>query len=156
MHFLAQKEYIIMNPRLLKKITQQQNNVAQFIDSMRDIFSKTPNESEKINRFEVFDTLLLLATYAQPEMLEHEFQSVLPQNEGEDTLSYLCEKLREINGFCSGSFSDEHGTYQDLFSEIKFPTSEKKQAARDLLSKAISEIIFEKTNTESNRLSISK
>ncbi|HHF7367471.1 TPA: hypothetical protein ACPSKY_002605 [Legionella bozemanae] len=140
-----------MDARLLEKITREKAKIAQFIDSMRDIFEKTPDEYEKANRLEVFDTLLLLATYAQAEELENEFQIALPNNEHNDSVTYLCQQLREINGFCQCSFSDKHSVYQDLFAEI---TPEKKQAVRDLLSKEISELIFEKTNTGSIRFGI--
>ncbi|MCW8397998.1 hypothetical protein OQJ26_04230 [Legionella sp. PATHC038] len=145
-----------MNKCLLKKIEREKNKIEHFIDSMRDFFSKTHDESERNNRLEVFDTLLLLATYAQADALENEFQSVLPQNERGEAINYLCQELREINGFCQGSFSDEHDVYRDLFSEIKFPTAEKKHAVRKLLSATITELIFEKTNTPSNRLGASK
>lgn len=148
--FLNQKENT-MDARLLEKITREKAKIAQFIDSMRDIFEKTPDEYEKANRLEVFDTLLLLATYAEAEELENEFQIALPNNEHNDSITYLCQQLREINGFCQCSFSDEHSVYQDLFAEI---TPEKKQAVRDLLSKEISELIFEKTNTGSIRFGI--
>lgn len=148
--FLNQKENT-MDARLLEKITREKAKIAQFIDSMRDIFEKTPDEYEKANRLEVFDTLLLLATYAQAEELENEFQIALPNNEHNDSVTYLCQQLREINGFCQCSFSDKHSVYQDLFAEI---TPEKKQAVRDLLSKEISELIFEKTNTGSIRFGI--
>ncbi|WP_237760474.1 MULTISPECIES: hypothetical protein [Legionella] len=141
-----------MNERLLKKIELEKNKIKEFIDSMRCIFSETANEAEKINRLEVLDTLLLLATYAQPDELENEFLSVLPNNERGDTLNYLCQQLREINGFCLGSFSDEHEVYQDLFSNIELSTAEKKQAVRDLLSKNITELIFTETQTMSHRL----
>lgn len=140
-----------MDARLLEKITREKAKVAQFIDSMRDIFENTPDECEKAKRLEVFDTLLLLATYAQAEELENEFQTALPDNELNDSITYLRQQLREINGICQCSFSDEHSVYQDLLAEI---TPEKKQAARDLLSKEISELIFEKTNTRSIRLGI--
>ncbi|WP_412757800.1 hypothetical protein [Legionella bozemanae] len=140
-----------MDARLLEKITREKAKIAQFIDSMRGIFEKTPDEYEKANRLEVFDTLLLLATYAEAEELENEFQIALPNNEHNDSITYLCQQLREINGFCQCSFSDEHSVYQDLFAEI---TPEKKQAVRDLLSKEISELIFEKTNTGSIRFGI--
>lgn len=115
--FLNQKENT-MDARLLEKITREKAKIAQFIDSMRDIFEKTPDEYEKANRLEVFDTLLLLATYAEAEELENEFQIALPNNEHNDSITYLCQQLREINGFCQCSFSDEHSVYQDLFAEI--------------------------------------
>ncbi|WP_131794987.1 hypothetical protein [Fluoribacter gormanii] len=140
-----------MNTRLLKKITRERNKVEHFIDYMRTIFEKTPDTSERANRLEVFDTLLLLATYANVEELENELQSVLPKDENTDTISYMQEHLREINGFCTSSFSDEHEVYKNLFTAI---TPEKKQGVRDLLSKAITELIFEKTNTLSTRLSM--
>ncbi|HHT0592008.1 TPA: hypothetical protein ACTXXA_000562 [Legionella anisa] len=139
-----------MHARLLKKIAREKEKVEHFIDSMRDTFEKTPDEGEKTKRLEVFDTLLLLATYAQAEELESEFQMVLPNNEHNDAITYLCQQLREINGFCQCTFSDEHRVYQDLLAEET--TLEKKQAVRDLLSKTISELIFEKTNTGSIRL----
>ncbi|PWY53825.1 hypothetical protein DGG96_20260 [Legionella qingyii] len=140
-----------MNTRLLKKITRERNKVEHFIDHMRAIFEKTPDTSERANRLQVFDTLLLLATYAKVEELENEFQSVLPKDENTATISYLREHLREINGFCTSTFSDEHEVYKNLFTGI---TPEKKQGVRDLLSKSITELIFEKTNTLSTRLSM--
>ncbi|KTD40487.1 hypothetical protein [Legionella parisiensis] len=140
-----------MDVNLLEKITREKAKIAQFIDSMREVFEKTPDEDEKANRLEVFDTLLLLATYAQAEELENEFQIMLPYNEHSDSITYLCQQLREINGFCQCSFSDQHSVYQDLLAEI---TPEKKQAVRELLSKEISELIFEKTNTGSICLGI--
>ncbi|KTC90548.1 hypothetical protein OQJ18_01130 [Fluoribacter dumoffii] len=142
-----------MNNNLLEKIDGVKTKVEQFIDEIRDIFSQTNDEVEKKNRLEVFDTLLLLATYASPAELEHEFQNVLPHDQG-NTVHYLCQKLREINGFCQNSLSDEHEVYQNLFAEIDFPTESKKQAVRELLSKKISELIFEKTHTNVPNLGI--
>ena len=140
-----------MNTRLLKKITRERNKVGQFIDHMRSLLEKTPDTTERANRLEVFDTLLLLATYAKAEELENEFQSVLPKNENIEALVYLQEHLREINGFCQSSLSDNHEVYRDLFTELSL---EAKQGARDLLSKTITELIFEKTNTQSARLTM--
>ncbi|QLZ69794.1 hypothetical protein FOLKNPGA_02593 [Legionella sp. PC1000] len=141
-----------MNARLLEKIAHEKDKVELFIDSMRDIFERTPDELEKAKRLEIFDTLLLLATYAEAEELENEFQIALPNNEHNDSITYLCQQLREINGFCQCTFSDEHNVYQDLLSEVITP--EKKQAVRELLSKTISELIFEKTNTGTHRLGL--
>ncbi|WP_454781821.1 hypothetical protein [Legionella sp. WA2022007384] len=140
-----------MNARLLKKITRERNKVKQFIDEMRSLLEKTPDTAERANRLEVFDTLLLLATYAKAEDLEHEFQCVLPKNEKANTIVYLQQHLREINGLCQGSLSDDHEVYKDLFADI---ITEKKQSIRDLLSKTITELIFAKTNTPSARLTM--
>lgn len=136
-----------MNARLQNKLSQEKTKVEEFIDSIRVLFMGTPDETERMNRLEVFDSLLLLATYADPHILETEFQEVLPPNENNDTLNYMCQKLREINGICKNALSDEHDIYQNLFSTIKYPTAEKKHAVRNLLSKTISETIFEKTQT---------
>ncbi|QMT60910.1 hypothetical protein [Legionella sp. PC997] len=140
-----------MNTRLLKKITRERNKVEQFIDHTRELFAKTPDISERTNRLDVFDTLLLLATYAKAEELENEFQCVLPNNENVNSIVYLKEHLREINGFCQSTHSDEHEVYKDLFTDL---ASEKKQGVRDLLSKTITELILEKTHTPSARLTV--
>ncbi len=136
----------IMNTELQVKIAFQKNKIEQFINQMRKILSTTPDAIEKENRLEVFDTLLLLATYADSEELEKEFQRSLPQYETDNTINYMCRQLREINGFCKCSLSDEHEVYQDLFTTITLPSTRAKHSARELLSETISKMIIETTN----------
>ncbi len=136
----------IMNTELQVKIALQKNKIEQFINQMRQILSNTPDEVEKENRLEIFDTLLLLATYAAPAELENELKRSLPQYENNSTINYICRKLREINGFCKCSLSDEHEVYQDLFSALTHTSSRTKYSVRELLSETISNLIIETTN----------
>lgn len=136
----------IMNAKLQVKIALQKNKIEQFINQMRQILSSTPDEVEKENRLEIFDTLLLLATYADSAELENEFKRSLPQYETDSTINYICRQLREINGFCKCSLSDEHEVYQDLFSTLTHPSARTKHSARELLSETISSMILETTN----------
>ncbi|MGL5741900.1 MAG: hypothetical protein ACRCXC_04795 [Legionella sp.] len=141
-----------MNARLAKKITEQKAKIEQFIDSIHAVLSSTPDENERNNRLEVFDTLLLLATYADLETLEIEFTNSLPNIDSDKTLNYLRQQLREINGLCKKTLSDDHEVYHDLFSLMTLPTPEKKQALRELLSNNLSQVIFDKTNTVTQTL----
>lgn len=136
----------IMNAELQVKIALQKNKVEQFINQMRQIISKTSDAAEKENRLEIFDTLLLLATYADSEELENELKRSLPQYETDSTIKYMCRQLREINGFCKCTLSDEHEVYQDLFSSITQPSARIKSSARELLGETISKMILETTN----------
>ncbi|KTD09117.1 hypothetical protein Lgra_2352 [Legionella gratiana] len=136
-----------MNTEFQVKIALQKEKIENFISQMRKILSNNDDAVEKENRLEIFDTLLLLATYANSEELEKEFQSSLPLYETDNTINYMCRQLREINGFCKCSLSDEHEVYQDLFSTITFPSARAKNSARELLSQTISRTILEATNT---------
>lgn len=89
-----------MNDRLKQKIEIQKTKVEQFIDEMHQLFMQTADENERNNRLDVFDTLLLLATFVDQQSLEDEFQSTLPMGQYDSTLNYMCQQLREINGFC--------------------------------------------------------
>ncbi|KTD62623.1 hypothetical protein Lsan_1805 [Legionella santicrucis] len=135
-----------MNTELQIKIALQKNKIEKFINQMRKTLSDTPDAAEKENRLVIFDTLLLLATYADSEELEKEFQRSLPQYETDNTINYMCQQLREINGFCKCSFSDEHEVYQDLFNTMTHPSVRAKHFARELLSETISKMIIETTN----------
>ena len=128
------------------KIENYTRQKAESIDKVRRAFVKTKNKEEQFNRNEVFDTLLLVATFANIDELERYIAQMLPMDKPNATVNYIVKQLREINGICTSSFGDNHETYQDLFYSLTFPTLETKQNIRDMLSKSISDMIFEKTN----------
>ncbi|CEG56559.1 hypothetical protein [Legionella fallonii] len=119
----------------------------QFIDSIRAAITKqTLDLGERQKRLETFDALLLKATYASEEELEDGFRKSLPLPH-DPTISFIVRQLREVNGFCNQSFSDEHEGYQSIYNTITFLTSETKRGIREQFSKALTEMVFDKTGT---------
>ncbi|KTC84486.1 hypothetical protein [Legionella brunensis] len=133
--------------KIKEKIAVYRKNYEDFINEINHLFEQTKDPVEKTNRREVFDTLLLLATYASREALEKEFHDLLPLEENNPTLLSICQKLQEINGLCTCTFSDEHEIYQHLLAGSNFLNFEKKEVLRNMLSAEITELILEKTNT---------
>lgn len=122
--------------------------MTDFIDGVHKSLNSTADVKERINRLEVFDSLLLLATYVSAGELEKALSRSLPLEEANPGLTYLCKKLREINGLCTFAFNDSHGIYRALFTNIQFNNFDEKERLRKELSRQLTELIFEKTNTE--------
>jgi hypothetical protein len=119
----------------------------QFIDRVRIAIRKqTPDLKERKYRLDTFDALLLRATYADETALEEGFNQGLPSPD-DPTIVYLRKQLREINGFCKKSFSDEHEGYQNIYNTITYLTPEIKASIRQQFSDALIEMIFDKTGT---------
>lgn len=133
-----------------KAMKEVLNKMAEFIDQIHDFFDKTDDEIERANRQQIFDSLLNLATYSSEKVFEDALSSSLPLEEGNLALQHICQQLREINGLCTCSFSDKHEIYQSLFANIPFDNFESKASLRNALSKELTELIFEKTNTETS------
>ncbi|STX41934.1 Uncharacterised protein [Legionella donaldsonii] len=122
--------------------------MADFIDDVHKSLNDTADVKERAKRQEVFDSLLLLATYTSAIELEKALSRSLPLEEANPGLTYLCKQLREINGLCTFSFSDSHDIYRSLFTNIQFNNFDEKERLRKELSRQLTELIFEKTNTE--------
>src|SRR5947207_2984507 len=116
-----------------QKIEAYTQKKSEFIDKVRGVFNKTVDLKEKQNRLEVFDTLLLAATCKEIEELDQDIALMLPTAQNNTTINCIIQQLREINGFCTCSFSDNHEVYQELFHALAFPTPEAKQNIRDIL-----------------------
>ncbi|WED43552.1 hypothetical protein [Legionella cardiaca] len=135
--------------RVKEKITIYRVQYNQFIDEMRCFFDKTEEPIEKAHRHEVFDTLLLLATYSTAAKFDAELHNLLPLEENNLRLKSMCQRLQELNGVCTCTLSDEHEIYQELFNGVSFLNFDKKDILRHRLSQQITELILEKTNTHS-------
>ncbi|CDZ77012.1 hypothetical protein BN59_01291 [Legionella massiliensis] len=123
------------------KIELYKNDVEQFIDDIRRLFDTTEDLTERANRQGVFDTLLTLATYATPSQLESEFKRTLPR-EADETLNYLRNKLKEINGVCTSTLSTSHELYSGPF--LGFADASTQQAFRNELSDEITRLVLGK------------
>ena len=130
-----------------EKIEAYTQKKSEFIDKVRRVFDKTVDLKEKQNRQEVFDTLLLAATWKEIGDLDRDIALMLPAANSNATINYIIQQLREINGFCTASFSDKHEVYLDLFQSLAFPTLETKQNVRDMLQNSMVTMIFNQTNT---------
>ena len=128
------------------KIESYTRQKGESIDKVRAVFAKANNKQEQSDRNEVFDTLLLAAIFVSKDQLERDMAHMLPMDKPNATINYIAKQLREINGICTASFSDNHEVYQDLFYALAFPTHEARQNIRDMLGRSISDMIFEKTN----------
>ncbi|STX38719.1 hypothetical protein [Legionella feeleii] len=122
--------------------------MTDFIDEVHKSLNSTADVTERIKRMEVFDSLLLLATYTSAAELDKALSRSLPLEEDNPGLTYLCKQLREINGLCTFSFNDSHDIYRALFTNIQFNNFDEKERLRKELSRQLTELIFEKTNTE--------
>lgn len=130
----------------LTKIREYTHQKEQFINAVRNAINvQTFNQEERKRRLEIFDSLLLMATYADSARLEEEFLSNLPSPNG--TITYICAQLREINGFCNQTFSDEHEGYLNIYNTLTYLTPEVKQTIRDKLSEELTTMILAKTDT---------
>lgn len=119
------------------KLESYCKEVNQFIDQMRQEFDKTFDEAERRNRHGALDTLLNLATYGSATELEAEFRVILPEIANK-ALDDMRAKIREINGVCTFTLSDSHELYRDM-------QHSERQEFRNQLGKAITDLIFEKT-----------
>jgi hypothetical protein len=134
-----------------KKIENAIKEKEQFIDDMRAFFSRTKDTTERTHRLEIFDTLLLLATYAEKEQLEEEFKKTLPPYQDKDALSLMCKQLRVIHGLCKQSLSNDDEAYQNLFANNNL-TVEIETAICIELSDRMTQMILEKTDTPRHRM----
>ena len=130
-----------------EKIEAYTQKKSEFIDKVRRVFDNTVDLMEKKNRLEVFDNLLLAATWKEIADLDLDIALMLPAANSNATINYIIQQLREINGFCTASFSDNHEAYQDLFQSLAFPTSETKQNVRVMLQNSMVTMILNQTNT---------
>ncbi|STX50206.1 Uncharacterised protein [Legionella busanensis] len=127
------------------KIDSYVKQKKEFINSVRDILNKTPDESERMRRMSVFNTLLLVATYANPDELENELKNCFAEYDVKDqkTINYISDGLRDLNYLCVTVLNDNNINQQNSrrINSFFIPESEVNVE----LSQALKEMVFAKT-----------
>ncbi|CEK11548.1 hypothetical protein [Legionella hackeliae] len=133
--------------KIKSEIAAYTQKIEQFINTGHLLLENTKDATERAHRHEIFDTLLLLATYADSQKLEEEFNQSLPLNPPNTFLNELCHKLREINWLCTCTLPNEHEVYKSFFANFFFLTPQKKEEVKAMISQEIIQLIFTKTET---------
>ncbi|WP_419419947.1 hypothetical protein ACNVED_01170 [Legionella sp. D16C41] len=115
----------------------------KIIKDIHKIFEQTPEKEERSRRIEAFNTLLLLATWAEPKILNDEIKRCFAENQNNNTIALISEELREINRFCVSDANINNKNYQNPKTSISFfpPASTENE----ILGKALSDMIFRNT-----------
>ncbi|STX27694.1 Uncharacterised protein [Legionella beliardensis] len=115
-----------------------------FIHETGEVLNDTPDMQERSNQLEVFNTLLVYATYATANQLECELSKCFSGEYENETINYMCQQLRELNAVCMASNKGDEAC-QGLYKNITHLTPEIKSYIREKLSKAAIEMVLAKT-----------
>lgn len=126
---------------MIKRYVEQKED---FIHKTGEVLNDTPDMQERSNRLEVFNTLLVQATYKTADQLECELSQCFSGNYEDDTINYICQQLRELNAVCIASGKGDEAC-QGLYKNITHLTPEIKNHIREKLSKAAIEMVLAKT-----------